>query len=431
MTEKTLIAVLLALPLLFSCGNPTRKPEAVREERRIPELIAAVPSDALAVICYEHCSEGLRLLDSTNVLHKLDLSDFRNARMALSLCYTGSLVPVLALDAGRAEADSASVVNKLLAQAASLRLQAEYVRPDVEAKRRGFVLITPSDALMTAVRRHLTEYTSILDAPGFRQALLAAESDSFIIFRGGNAPERLAPKGWLQGIFPRRDLTAFLGVFADWTVLCPESGGFSVRPVCNGDGDAYFANVLATQPLGESRLGDILPPDTRFALAVPAVQPQLREVVERWQDATVKLTRYRRQLEALRQASGKDPLKWEKEVGVREIALVHFGGGAVALVRPDKAVPDSEPSENPWRGFLPALYGSAFALTDDSCTAGLLGWQIYGSPDAVRAFLDAERPEKPAGSSWPGKGCRALVYQPEKTLAWGKKGIKLIWNSNQ
>ena len=120
MDKKRVLTFLLVLPLLFSCGQPSRKAEAVREERRTPELLAAVPSDALAVVCYDHCADGMRLYDTTGVLARLDLTAFKNARMALSLCYTGSLMPLLALDCGRAEADSASAVNSLCAQAASL-----------------------------------------------------------------------------------------------------------------------------------------------------------------------------------------------------------------------------------------------------------------------------------------------------------------------
>lgn len=429
MDKKRVLTCLLVLPLLFSCGQPSRKAEAVREERRIPELLAAVPSDALAVICYDHLSEGMRLLDSTSVLHKLDLKAFKNARMALSLCYNGSLVPVLALDAGRAEADSASAAGALLAQASALRLHAAYISPDGDARKRGMLLITPSDAQLTAVRRHISGYTSILDAPGFRHALAEAASSEFIIFRGGTAPARLAPKGWLQDFFPRRELTSFLGTVAEWTVLTPDGDGFAVKPVCEPD-DVFFANILAAFPCGDSRLGSILPEGTRFALDLPVTLPQTREALERWQDASVRLTRYNRQLDALRDRSGKDPRKWEQEVGVREIALVHAEGGPVVLVRPAKAATERECTDNPWRGFLPALYGNAFALADDSCTACSRGWQIYGSPDAVRAFIDAPRPE--TAPDWPAKSSRLIVYQPDKTLAWGKKGIRLLlWNTNQ
>ena len=429
MCKKGILTLLAVLPLLFACGNPPRNADAVREERRIPELIAAVPSDALAVICYDRLSEGMRLFDSTSVLQKLDLTAFKNAGMALSLCYNGSLVPVLALDAGRAEADSVSAVNTLLAQAATLRLQAEYVRPDTEARRRGFVVITPSNAQLTAVRRHLTEYTSILDAPGFRQALAAAGGQDFVIFRGGGAVDRVAPKGWLQDFFPRQELTRFLGTVDDWTVLTPAGDGFEVTPVSESD-DAFYANILASLPFGESRLDTVLPQDTRFALALPVALPELRKAVERWQDASVKLTAYQKQLTALRKESGKDPLKWELEVNAREVALVHFEGGVVTLVRPARPATEREPYENPWRGFLPALYGNAFALADDSCTACSRGWQIYGSPEAVDAFIAAERPGEPV-LDWPGKSCRFIIHQPGKTLAWGKKGIKLTWNSTQ
>lgn len=430
MSKKSLLTLLLVLPLAFACGGGSGKPDAPLPERRIPELIAAVPSDALAVMCYDRCAEGLALYDSTSVLHRLDLSAFKNARMALSLCYAGSLMPVLAVDAGRSEAaDSASAVSGLLAQAAALKLQAEYVRPDSGTRRRGFVVITPSSALLQAVRRHLSEYTSILDAPGFRAALAAAASEDFIIFRGSGA-DRLLPKNWMQEYFSRRELTAFLRSVADWTVLTPESGGFALTPVCDAS-DAFYANILASLPPADSRLGAVLPAQTQFALALPVNQPALREAVERYQDAASRLVRYRNALAALKQASGKDPLKWEKELDLREVARVHFTGGAVTLVRPGRAAPDRAPEENPWRGFLPALYGSAFALEDDSCTASSGGWHIYGSESAVRAFLEAERPADGPAAKWPGKGCRFVICKSDKTLVWDKKGIRLIWNSNR
>lgn len=424
MCKKSLLTLLFVLPLAFACGGGARKTDAPLPERRIPELIASVPSDALAVMCYDRCAEGMALYDSASVLHRLDLSAFKNARMALSLCYAGSLMPVLALDAGRSQAaDSASAVSGLLAQAAALKLHADYIRPDSEAKRRGFVVISPSRALLQAVRRHLSEYTSVLDAPGFRAALAAAASDDFIIFRGSGA-EKLVPRGWMQDYFPRRELTGFLQSVADWTVLTPESGGFSVTPVCDAS-DTYYANILASLPFSDSRLGALLPADVRFALALPVSQPALREAVERHQDASVRLTRYRKTLDDLRQASGKDPLKWEKELDLREVALVHFGGGAVTLVRPAREAADRGPEENPWRGFLPALYGSAFALADDSCTATWRGWQVYGSEAAVQAFIGAERPDGGPAFKWPGKNCRFVLRTEDRLLAWEKKGIRL------
>jgi len=428
MSKKPTLALLLALPLLLCCGNPARKTDAPVQEKRIPELLAAVPSDALGVICFDRCAEGLRLYDSTSVLQKLDLSDFKNARMALSLCYNGSLVPVLALDTHRAEADSAAALKALTEQAASLKVFSHYFEPDPAAGRQGMLILSPSEAQITAVRRHVTQHTSILDAPYFRQALSAAGGDDFVIYRNSGA-ERLAPKGWMQEFFPRRELTGFLRQLADWTVLTPASDGFSVQPV-QGPADSYFANILSLLPFSDSRLGAVLPDSVRFALALPVSNPAFREAFERWQDASVKMTRYRRTLDALRKESGKDPLKWEKEIDVRELALVRDGEGhAVVLVRPGKAVADRPAGENPWRGFIPTLYGSAFTLADDSCEAARDGWYVYGSPADVQAWLDAKRPE--TASKWPGKGCRFIIYEPERTLAWGKKGLRLTWNTNQ
>ena len=428
MCKKSLFALILVLPLLAACGGNGRKDGAPSQDRHVPELLATVPSDALAVLCFDQLEKGLPLYDSTSVLHQLDLSAFKHARMALSLCFNGSLVPVLAVDTGRADADSTAALRDLTAQAATLRLRTEYVRPDLENKRDGFLLITPSEAQLAAVRRHLSEHTGIQDAPGFQEALEQAESGEFIIFRNSGA-ERLIPKGWLGDAFPRRDLTAFLRNVADWTILRPASGGFDVV-FSRGASDAFYANILASLPAGDSRLAAVLPPETSLALTESVTLPEMRLAMERYQDASVRITPYRRTLEALKKASGKDPLKWEQELKVQEIALVHFPGGVVSLIRPGKSIEDSEPAENPWRGFLPALYGSAFALPDDSVTASFGGWYIYGSDAAVRAFIEAERPEG-AGIKLPARGCRVLVYEPQKTLAWGKKGIKLQWDSNR
>ena len=430
MRKKSLFLLTVLILVLCACGGGNGSGgTAPLPASRTPELLAAVPSDALVVMCYNHCSEGMALYDSTSVLQKLDLTAFKKAPMALALCYSGSLMPILALDAGRADADSASAVHSLLEQAASLKLKAGYIRPDPEAKRRGFVVITPSSALYQSVQRHLTEYTSILDAPRFPQALKTAASEEFIAFRGSGA-ERMIPKGWLKDFFPRKELTAFLDALADWIMLVPEKGGFNVLP-CYSNDDTYFTNILASVPLSDSRLGPLLPSGTRLALTLPVRHQQLRQAVDRWQDASMRLTRHRNELSELGRQAGKDPLKWEQEVDVCEVALVHFDGEAVTLVRPARNVTDREMGENPWRGFLPALYGKAFALADDSYTAIWNGWHIYGSAAAVQAFLEAERPEEGAGSDWPGKSCRLLIRESDKTLAWDKNGIKLTWNSNQ
>ena len=418
MCKKGIIALLAALPLLFACGNPSPKTGDVR---RVPELLAAVPSDALAVVCYDRLEEGLPLLDSTNVLRQLNLTAFKQSHMALSLCYNGSLVPVLALDASRAEADSASAVSTLLAQAANLKLQAEYVRPDAETKRRGFLLITPSNAQLTAVRRHLSEHTSILDAPGFRQALAAAAGQDFVAFRGGGAPERLAPKGWLRDYFPRRALTRFLGSVADWTVLTPAAEGFDVVPVCEQD-DAFYANILGSLPFGESRLGAILPEEVQFALALPVALPQLREAVDRWQDASVKLTAHRKRLETLRKESGKDPLQWSGSKTSAKSRSCTSAAGPWSWSAPPSPRLSASPARTPGAASCPRSTATPSRSSTTAAPPARAGGRSTAAPRPSRPSSRPPVPKK-RPSSGPAGAAASSFINPERPLPGERKAL--------
>ncbi len=185
--------------------------------------------------------------------------------------------------------------------------------------------------------------------------------------------------------------------------------------------------MLAALPFGKSRVAQVLPDSVDFVLALPLPQPQFRESYERYVDASVKMTSYERRLSALEAACGKAPLKWEKEVCPVEIALVSWDGKLSVLLRPQKPVRDMELKDNPFRGFLPALYGDAFSLRDDSCLGTVCGWYAIGSREAVEELTAREEPR--ADAVWPGKGCHFVLYDSGRFFAWGKKGMK-IWSSN-
>ena len=427
MRKKLLTALLISAMLISACGTGgSEKKPSETSDRRVPELIRTVPSDAIAVVCYDRSSEGMRLYDSTSVLHRLDLSGFSTSDMVLSLSYNGSLAPVLAIEAGKSEADSLSAVSALIADARSNRLQAELVSAEQTGSRGGAVVITTSEAEMAAVRRHLGESTSILDAQGFREALnRSGNASSFTILKTAGA-DRFLPKDFLAGTFRQRDVADFVKTICEWVTVVPSGDGFNAVPVC-GDSDTWFANAMEAMPAGESHAGTVLPASTRFAIAMPVEVGGFREAYERYLDARVRIERYRKDISALSKSTGKDPLKWEKEVGVREVALARWEGHSVLLVRPGKKVADRHPEENAYRGFIPALYGAAFGAVDDSFSAASGGWYIYGTESDVTEFIlcDTRMEEK----AWPGTACHCIIYEPEKGLVWNKKVIR-IWNSN-
>ena len=102
------------------------------------------------------------------------------------------------------------------------------------------------------------------------------------------------------------------------------------------------------------------------------------------------------------------------------------GGEKVAAVRPADPPENALPAENPWRGFIPALYGKAFSLPDDSVCAAVSGWIICGSDEAVRDFMAAQT--LLLETDWPRKGDHIVIYKSGTILCWNKKGISL-WSS--
>ncbi len=412
MCKHGLIAFISALALLCSCGSGGGQ----REREDLPDLLAAVPSDALALFCSSSPEGALRPLDSADVLRGLNLAAFRTSPAVLSMSYNGSLASVLAIGTG-----SAAEVPGFPARRG---VQVKFFPPDPVSGRQGILAITASESQMVALTRHISEGRSIFDAPGFPEAAALTKGDDFAIIRNSGA-SHLMPKAFLGDMFPRRALASFLHRAADWTVLQPGGDDEIEVQTSQGKEDTYFVNILASLPPADSRLGEIMPDTTDFALSLPLPGEAWREAYERYIDASVSMTRYRKRLSTLKAESGKAPLDWEKELGVREVALIRWGGRSAVLLRPSRPLPDSAVEDNPYRGFIPALYGEAFSLRDDAYRGTVLGWYIIGGREDVAELLSVK--EKRTDSIWPGKSCHFVLYSSGKTMVWDRKAIRL-WN---
>lgn len=412
MCNRCLIALVSALSLLCSCVSGGEE----REREDLPDLLAAVPSDALALFCSSTPDGALRILDSADVLRSLNLGAFRTSPAVLSMSYNGSLASVLAIGTGSAAEAPDFPVRR--------GVQVRFFPPDPASGRQGILALTASESQMVALTRHISEGRSIFDAPGFTEAAALTRGDDFAIIRNSGA-SHLMPKAFLGDMFPRRALASFLHRAADWTVLQPDGNdGMEIR-TSQGKEDTYFINILASLPPADSRLGEIMPDSSDFALALPIPGEAWREAYERYIDASVNMTRYRKRLASLKAESGKDPLDWEKELGVREVALIRWDGRTAVLLRPSKPLADSAVENNPYRGFVRALYGEAFSLKDDAYRGTALGWYIIGSRDDVSELLAVR--EKRKDSLWPGKSCHFVLYSSGKTMVWDRKDIRL-WN---
>lgn len=420
--------VLLVLTLsLCSCAERSSSPAALSEEKLA--AFRTAPSDALALV-YCDSPKNLGILPSpSSKLSKLDLSGLEAYTCLVSYCFQGKLVPVMSLCPVSAKADVASDFAVLKQRAASSGLFSELI-PSSFALQAGkdVMLVSESQSLLTACKRHLSEGHSILDAQDFSSALeQSSGSGAFIILRNSGAA-RFTPKGLFSEAFTFRNLTRILNRCSEWTILlCAQSAGSYEVKFARPEGRVYLSDLMEGLPPAESRLGAVLPVGTEFAVSLSAPCTDFRSGYEKYLDAGAGLTKYRRKLNELKADSGKDPLKWEKELDVKEVALVQENGRKVLLVR-GRECPDSAPAENPYRGFIPALYGETFSLEDDSFHASALGWHIYGSEKAVRSFALCE--EREEDLKWPTRDSHIIFYRTGSFLVWDKKGLK-IWNSNQ
>ena len=410
-------ALLMVLTIILaSCG------QEVRERYSVPEQLKMVPSDALVIINSTKCSDCLALLDSNHIFRRLSTGLLANAKSTLSFCYTNTLSPILAIEADKALQDTSDCVIRLLEQARELGLKARTFEPVEGYTKKTNIVITTTETVMSVISRHQDGHLSILDAPDFHDALaLASSSRNWTIIRNSGAA-KLIPKDFLGGMFPQRDLVALSRTFADWTCISFESGGKFRISACRDESGAYFIDHLdAMEPL-VSRLPAIIPDSTDFVLDIPMNSGAYRESYEKYLDAQLKLEKYNGAISSLRKATGKDPLKWEEELDTQELALVKWLGHSVVALRPEKDAAASGPQPNSFAGFIPALYGSAFRLDDDSCVAHMQGWNIIGSEADVTAFMGATRPED---FSWPARKLKYIIDTPELRIFSVSEDIEL------
>lgn len=414
MNKFRLPSLTAAILLILSCGAP-------QAEKHIPELLDFAPSDALVIASFDKASNAVALLDTANALRKLDYGQMKSAKAVLSICYTSSLTPVLAIDTGKASADTSRSVAALLEQATEAGIKAEYIHDGTDGKH-GALVITTSITELNSTKRHFNENVSITEADGFMSALdICSSSKDWIIIRNGGA-DKIFPRNFLMNYLSRRDLNSFIQKTADWTVLTPQGqSGYLIDQVF-GDFDTYYTKMLSSLPATQSKLGPMLPRSTEFAISLPVPEDQFRKSLENYLDATVRLERYGKRLKALEDESGKSPKAWEKENDIREAAVVKWNNRMVSLVRPAKAPKDKAIEQNPYRGFIPALYGQAFAINDDSCCAYSGGWIIFGGEEDLEAFINCDHGLEGAG--WPGKRIRAVVLSPSFLLCWDSDGIR-------
>ncbi|MBR4809086.1 MAG: hypothetical protein IK031_02255 [Bacteroidales bacterium] len=411
MRKCVLLLMVLGISLGFvSCGSGDSATSA-----EAPELLKAVPSDALAAGIFGRLDRGLeRMTDSTSILRSIDYGRLGRARTVIALCDVSSLVPLVIIEAGKASPDTLAAAESVMVQADSLRLSRMHATLD----GHNVLLLSPSETVITIAGRHLQSGSSILDAPDFDRVAAALHGGDQTVYRSRGASKLFADR--FQGSM-RAPVLSFIRDASEWMVASDDAV-VTVQP----ETEKYFCNFCSSLEAAPSRFGAVVPEGAEFCIDIPVASVKdYRSAYELWLDARVALESYNARLSRLGKAGGKDPRVWEKELDVREVAMADYPFGRLNFLRvKDKAKTDGV-VVNPWTGYVQALYGNAFNPAD-SCMMRSGNWIISGS----RKALDSLAFDAGLQRQWPAKA-KAVAGTPAMRLAWDTDNNIKIWHSNQ
>ena len=425
MTKFGFINCIISVLLLASCAGG-RTSDTQADVAADAKMLFTVPSDALAVIHSEKTGKALEILDSLNAMRRIGLGKLESKTCALAWCYTGTLTPLLAVSAGRNSEDSTFVSNEIIPQAEQLKLHWHYIPKAQSKSGEAILLLSKSEALLASSLRHISEGRSILDAQNFPDAAaMLKDGKNFMLFSGKIA-QRILPREGVAG-FSRDQISRFVDASADWVMVDQVSHRIVVKPYY-AHPSTSFAAMTESLPVGTSKVYEMLPDTTHFAISIPIKLEEYRSSREALLDASVKLTAYKKDIEALRKQTGKSPLNWEKELDIQEIAIARWEDQEILLARSGKKVSDSSIEDNPYSGFISLLYGDAFKIKDESCHTIYSSWHLFGSKDALESFINY--PDRITNPELHDIKCHLTVLNQANMLCWDKNEISL-WNINQ
>ena len=415
------VVATLALGLVCGCGGKADIDSAP---------LLAIPSRAVAVAHFTRVDKALPLLvDSTSRLRAIDYGSLHNSEMAFCYLYSASLVPVLVIDAGHADADTSHQVEKILQQAAEAGIASAYTGDKL--KKRSLLILSTSQAEVNESLLHLEEHTSILDAPGFRQAIERAEGKAGVVIMRGTGTRRWLPKSFLSDVYQRFPLIKFIESFSEWTAGVFDSYDASELELQYLPDPLFghFSSVLENIGGGESKLAGVLPKDFSFAMDMPVADfASWQSAYQKYLDVKALLPRNKKTQAIIKESCGITPVQWVKNNKIKEVALVRFGESMIILARCGKKLKQQGiVKDNDCPGAVPVLFGDAFRLEDQSRALPCGHWLVIGSEEALQAFIAADKGVK--GCPIPKKDCKFAVCTPQWQIADSGDKIKLnIWN---
>ena len=388
-----LAGIVFAVSRLYTDRSPAS--EASSEVGASWAVLRAVPSDAVAVAVFDGSRASQKVLaDSTGLLQgflapgNTALMDYLRRmdreRMAVSLHNSGSLVPLVVTELR--QADSASLAS----------LQGAAARAGLKTQLcGGFLLSSRSETYLSASARHLEEGMSVLSTDRL-QDLVAVTSGAVSIFVSHAHAAKI-----LQVYAPSRvrQQASFVKDLTPWSSLTVQEIGedhLQFRgQTLPGEAAASWLSAYQGVPAQEAAFPEVLPYFTGEALSLSIGDAEsFLSRARRFEDGNGRLARYEK---TLKSRSGKDlsPEEWFRSLQPKEVVKAVFTAEdgisrEVALVRLGKSRKQAARTSNPYRGYLSALLGSPFTVTDTSCAVVGDRWMVFGDGPAVDAFADKQ-----------------------------------------
>lgn len=189
-------------------------------------LLPAVPSDAMAVCCFDGAEAGMRgLLNGFEFPAALadsmaagKFKDFSSSRLAVSLHYSGDVEALYLFDAGKSSAEPSHEASELMSYMRGRKMTVEFVDCSSAGSERDIlkhsvIIASESDLLVKSAVRHLQKGISIMEAQGFADAASSVEGGDVILFSNSHA--RMLMPAMLTKKYAGND--SFVADFAQWT----------------------------------------------------------------------------------------------------------------------------------------------------------------------------------------------------------------------
>lgn len=413
MSRKTLLSLLsllavmvvgiaLAVVFLYSDSEEKKTVPSQTAEGSGLELLSAVPADAVAVRCVSDCRD----LENDPFLTAGFFSSAGSADAVVSYHHAKTLVPLYIIDAGKAsevpDVDKAALIDSIRHEGLHVEYLdcSRYTDAGKHLSGRSLIVASKHENLVKSSLRHLEKGVSVMDAPGFVDAV-AAVSAKNVLFLSNEHFRKL-----MDTVLARKygRYSSFFSRFADWVVL--DVGG----KVMNGfavyeKGGADFMKVLESSATSVSSVSAVLPAYTLFAVTLPMSDiDQYLSVYESYIDSKQELADYKARKKVMSATTGCTTERFVSGISeiarasfkikgnIEDVNLVHVDKDALKTLYPECSAKGYKPQvhEYKYQGLISTLFGKLFQLQDETCCTFVDGWIISGSRTAVNEFATQE-----------------------------------------